>query len=308
VTIDINKEYRILSLDDIVGPLRTTIEQIKIPPQVMLFYGPVGTGKNLGAFFFSQKLGNPQVDVRNTVDNTAKGAESMITQFSAPPLLPNVNQIFILNEFTDFNKGAQRKWKDILQSPPERTYFFLCTNEPEKIIFDIQNRIQLKIATALLSESNAYILVHKLCKKHGLVLLKKKKRAIARGSGGRPRTIIKTIEAIVDSSDSSDSFIKNMLDTYSGEGNEEAFMKLFFLLADLPTTGVRRSGHDVPTLIKLIDETGMEAEGIRYKFLHMVYNRYNPRAKELFMSLVPPLSIGGEKFDLLARFIKLLKL
>jgi hypothetical protein len=99
-----------------------------------------------------------------------------------------------------------------------------------------------------------------------------------------------------------------MLDTYSGEGNEEAFMKLFFLLADLPTTGVRRSGHDVPTLIKLIDETGMEAEGIRYKFLHMVYNRYNPRAKELFMSLVPPLSIGGEKFDLLARFIKLLKL
>jgi hypothetical protein len=80
-------------------------------------------------------------------------------------------------------------------------------------------------------------------------------------------------------------------------------MELFYYL-----TGQRYFQGKAYNLIKLLDDTGMEADSIRYKALHMIYNRYHPKAKPLFMSLIPPLSKGGEKFDLLARFMKLLKL
>jgi hypothetical protein len=68
-------------------------------------------------------------------------------------------------------------------------------------------------------------------KKHISELTKTKKRAIAKGSGGRPRTIIKTIEAIADSGDSSDGTIRSMLDTFSAEANEKSFMDLFYYLS-----------------------------------------------------------------------------
>jgi DNA polymerase III delta prime subunit len=304
--IDINEEYKDMTFDDVIGLSITPVLaewQGTTLPRVVLFHGPYGCGKNLLAYLFAKKLPNVEVTVRNTVDNTAKGAEAMISQFSAPPLLPDVHQVCILNEFTDFRKDAQRKWKDILQAPPQRTYFFVCTNAPEKIVPDINDRFGFRVEVTLLSESNAYILVHKICTKHSVELTKIKKRAIARGSGGRPRAIIKTIEAVADSGDSSDSFIKNMLDTYAGEGNEQAFMELFYYLS-----GQRYFNGNAYNLIKLIDDTGMEADSIRYKMLHVIWNRYNKNAMPLFKSLIPPLSKGGEKFDLFARFMKLLKL
>ncbi len=87
-------------------------------------------------------------------------------------------------------------------------------------------------------------------------------------------------------------------------GNEQAFMELFYLLIGKRYIG----GYGVPTLIKMINDTGMEADSIRYKMLHMIYNKYQSNAKSLFLSFIPPLSKGGEKFDLLARLMKLLKL
>ncbi len=146
--IDINQEYKDMTWDDVIGLSITPVLaewQGTTLPRVVLFHGPYGCGKNLLAYLFAKKLPNVEITVRNTVDNTAKGAEEMISQFSAPPLLPDVNQVCILNEFTDFRKDAQRKWKDILQAPPARTYFFVCTTEPEKIVSDVDNRFGFRV-------------------------------------------------------------------------------------------------------------------------------------------------------------------
>lgn len=292
---------------DVIGLYRvtSTLEgwDVASMPRIVLFYGPYGCGKNLLAYLFANKLPSVQITVRNTVDNTAKGAEEMISQFSAPPLLPDTHQVCVLNEFTDFRKDAQRKWKDILQTPPERTYFFICTNEEQKIIPDIWDRVDLAVKVHLLDDANAYILTHETCNKHGIELSKAKKRAIARGSAGRPRTIIKTVQAIAKSKDDSDGFIKSQLDTYSAEGNETAFMSLFeTLIGRKPYYG------NTTDLIKLIEDTGLEASAIKFKMLHMIYNNYSSNKKSLFLILIPPLEQGGEKFDLLARFMRLLRL
>ncbi len=304
--ININSEYEGMEWKDVVGLEVSQVLatwDVESMPRIVLFYGPYGCGKNLLAYLFAKKLPSVQITVRNTVDNTAKGAEEMISQFSAPPLLPDATQVCVLNEFTDFRKDAQRKWKDILQTPPERTYFFICTNEEQKIIPDIWDRVDLAVKVHLLDAKQAYTLVSKACDKHGITLPKVKKRAIARGSGGRPRTIIKTVQAVANSNDDSDSFIRSQLDTYSGEGNETAFMELFQYL-----NGMLYYKGDTKGIIQLIEATGMDANAIKFKMLHMIWNRYSHSAQALFLALIPPLEQGGEKFDLLARFMRILKL
>jgi hypothetical protein len=133
--IDINEEYKDMTFDDVIDD-GTSWELANWKgdiPQVVLFKGPYGCGKNLLAYLFAKKIENVDINVRNTVDNTAKGAEELITQYSSPPFVPDMHQVCVLNEFTMFRKDAMGKFKDAFQAPPKRTYFFVCTNEPEVI-------------------------------------------------------------------------------------------------------------------------------------------------------------------------------
>jgi len=299
--IDINAEYEDLTIEDVVGPLQQKLTAVVEVPQVVLFSGGYGCGKNLGAYLLAQKLGNVEITVRNTVDNTAKGAEGMISQFSAPPLLPSLNQVCVLNEFTLFRKDAQAKFKDIFQAPPVRTYFFICTNEPEKIIPDIYDRFQYIIEVGLLNSRDAYTLTHSICKRYSVDLDKKKKLVVAKGSKGRPRAIINTIKAIKTSGGATEEFLYEMLKKYSSEEGHEQFIILYRILVERRPTNARN-------LISFIEATGMDATSIQYKILNMCYNNFDERAKHLYALLIPPLAEGREKHDLLVRFMRALKL
>lgn len=311
--IDINKEYEGMTWNDVIGgggaaeAIKGSLEagtyQI---PQVVLFSGPYGCGKNLHAYLLSQELENVVVHVRNTVDNTAKGAEELIKQYSAPPFVPTTNQVCILNEFTLFRKDAQAKFKDIFQAPPARTYFFVCTNEPEKIVADVDNRFLMRVYLVPLREYEAFELANKINKKYEVGLTKKKLLAIARGSKGVPRTIINTIKAVKNTGDYSDKVIKDMLEVYSIEDGNKHFIELFRLLV-----GPYPGGHATPSpkqLREKIEATNIDAEGIRYKMLEMIYKGYHAGAKDLYLALLPSLERGAEKHDLFLRFMRVLKI
>lgn len=301
--IDINAEFYGMTWDDVVGSsaARALKKFTGDIPQVVLFAGPYGCGKNLHAYLLAQELDNVEIHVRNTVDNTAKGAADLIVQYSAPPFLPNVNQVCVLNEFTLFRKDAQAKFKDIFQAPPKRTYFFVCTNEPEKILKDIDDRFGLRVIVTLLNETDAYTLVDRTCKKHKVELSKKKKLAIATGSQGRPRAIINTIKAISASGDGREEFIDNMLREYANDDQHQNFMDLYFTLI-----GQRRIGTGPSGLRKMLDNTEMDADSIRYKMLAMMYKNFSRGSAKLYHSLIPRLEGGAEKHDLYCRFLRVL--
>ena len=303
--IDINAEFRGMSWDDVVGsgPNLVLKNWSGLIPQVVLFSGPYGCGKNLHAYLLAQELENVQITVRNTIDSTAKGAVDLIVQFSAPPLVPTVHQVCILNEFTLFRRDAQAKFKDIFQAPPVRTYFFVCTNEPEKIIPDVLDRFRLKVEVDLLNGKDAYELVEMQDRHHDTKLGIKTKLAIARGSKGRPRTIINTIKAIKDSGENNEVFIKDMLQVHSGEN--AYFMHLFHALV-----GNFYYNEGVKGLKELLEQTikkGMDADSIRYKMLGMIYKNYTPKASALYLALIPNLERSVEKHDLFIRFLRVLK-
>jgi DNA polymerase III delta prime subunit len=308
--IDINQEYKGMTWDDVVGSSASKALQAwegEIP-QVVLFAGPFGCGKNLLAYLFAQELGRVNlqtvdITVRNTIDNTAKGAEAMIEQFSTPPFVPTLQQVCVLNEFTLFRKDAQAKFKDIFQAPPRNTYFFVCTNEPEKIVLDIMDRFKLQVHVNLLTEQDAYELVERTCVKHQVGLHKKKKVAIARGSGGRPRTIINTILAVKNQGDGNDEFIKAQLKSYAVDDNHTAYMELFYYLI-----GKRTLTNTSPMAIKkLYEDTGLEPDTFRFKTLGMIYNSFLNVSMNVYHELIPSLEKGAEKHDLLVRLMRLLR-
>lgn len=302
--IDINKEYEDLTIDDVVGPLKEVLLSIKEVPRIVLFSGEYGCGKNLGAYLLAQKLGKVEITVRNTVDNSAKGAEAMISQFSAPPLLPTLHQVCVLNEFTLFQKAAQAKFKDAFQAPPVRTYFFVCTHEPEKIIADVRDRFKLVIRVGLLSGTEAYTLTQNICERLDLDLPKKHKLRIAKGSRGRPRAIINTLEAIKTSGTQAiDYLIQEKLGVPEGDTSHQKFMQLYNLM-------ISGKKPYPDTVKKLMEATNLDPVSIQYKMLNMIYNSadmlYNYMVLQLYEVLLPTLEESREKHDLLLRFLTLL--
>jgi DNA polymerase III gamma/tau subunit len=304
--IDINKEYEGLTFDDVVGldqhvALLTSMKQV---PQVGLFHGTIGCGKNMLAYLLAQRLENPEIVVRDSADSTAKSALELIEQFNSPSLFPNITQVCVLDEFHQFRRDAQAKFKNVLQAPPERTYFFVCSAEPERIIADIHSRFRLKIQVRALTEQESYTLVDRLCKKNSdfLILDKKAKLQIAKGSKGIPRIIVYTInsllsfEGIID-----DNLIASVLET-SAEGVKD---QNFYLLFKAIMTDRKLRAYQLPTLL---DNCNSDAESLRYKMIHTVYKNYRgPRAKKLLEVLVPPLTYQVEKQDLLSRLSKVLE-
>jgi len=182
-----------------------------------------------------------------------------------------------------------------------RTYFFICTHEPEKIIPDIYDRFQLVIETNLLNSNDAYELAHITCERLSVNLNKKQKLAIIKGARGRPRTIINTIKAIKSAGEDNEEFINEQLKTHSMDKGHEQSVILYFAL-------INQQKMTVKNLISLIESTGLDPVSIQYKFLGMIYNNYDFRARQLFASLIPPLEERREKFDLLLRFMRLLNL
>ncbi len=302
--IDINEEYKDMGWKDVVddGTAESLYTYKESIPQVVLFKGPYGCGKNLLAYLLARELPSVEIHVRNTADNTAKGAEELISQYSAPPFMPEVHQVCVLNEFTLFRKDAQAKFKDVFQAPPRRTYFFVCTNEPENILADVYSRFQLVVEVSRLTEDKAFELADRLCKKYEVGLHKKKKLAIAKGSGGVPRTIRNVILAVKSSKDGNEDFINKMLEQYSVEDNHKAFMDFFWWLTK--KRGIITGAGPVK---EAFEATGMEADAFRYKMLGMIYNSFlgTRGTWDIYLDLLPPLQKGVEKHDLLVRLVRL---
>lgn len=300
--IDINTEFRGMTWDDVVGSsaAKALANWSGAIPQVVLFEGPYGTGKNLHAYLLAQDIGEVEITVRDSADNTAASALSIIHQFSTPPLVPTLNQVCIINEFHLFRKDAQRKFLDLLQAPPPRTYLFLVSVEPGRIAPDILNRMMVIVKTRLLSKPHAYELACVTCEKLNLDLGKKKKSLIADRSEGRPRTIIKTIQAIKSAGEDNDSFIDEMLKVYSADENHEQFMLLYKLL----TVGQSKTMKQV---IQLIEATETDAVTIQHKMLNMIWKYADFKALRLYEALIPRLEEGREKHDLLVRCLRLLR-
>ena len=296
--IDINRDFAGKTIDDVVGnaPARQLFLTMKEVPQVVLFRGPWGCGKNLLAFLFAQKLPNTEITIRDTADSTAKSAEEIIEQLSSPPFLP-INRVCILDEFHMFRKDAQRKFLHLFQAPPKNVYLFVCTIDADRIIPDIINRFQLVISVGKLSDAESFDLVSREATKCKIDLPKVHRNLIASASKGVPRTIVLTVAALKNMSEINEEVIQTLVKQSSYKEEVDVLEIYKYLMSGMP--GV------VEGLRQRIEASKADPYTIRMQLLALAYLEIgrNEKARVLLKALVKPLEEQVEKYDLMSRLI-----
>ena len=143
------RAYRPQKFCDVVGQqhiIKTLQNAIKLNKvaHAYLFCGPRGTGKTTCARIFANEInkgkGSPiELDAasNNSVDDVRE-----IIQHSKTASLDSEYKIFILDEVHALSNSAWQAMLKILEEPPAKSIFIMCTTDPQKIPKTILSRVQ----------------------------------------------------------------------------------------------------------------------------------------------------------------------
>lgn len=109
-----------------------------------LFCGGAGTGKTTSARIFANEInkgqGNP-IELDAASNNSVDDIRAVIEQ-SKTKSLNSEYKIFILDEVHMLSNGAWNAMLKVLEEPPAKSIFIMCTTDPQKIPKTILSRVQ----------------------------------------------------------------------------------------------------------------------------------------------------------------------
>jgi len=137
-------KYRPDSFDTLFGDFDWVRRQLDKPEgnHVLLFNGPTGSGKTTLAHVCANYLkADPELDIKK-VDVGSDGGIDMIRQLIDDVRYAALSQVkvYILDEFHRISKAGAEASLDLFENVPDTVYFFLCTNEPQKLIKTLRDR------------------------------------------------------------------------------------------------------------------------------------------------------------------------
>ena len=109
-----------------------------------LFCGGAGTGKTTCARIFANEINKGQgspVELDAASNNSVDDVREIITQ-SKTTSLDSEYKIFILDEVHALSNSAWQAMLKVLEEPPKKSIFIMCTTDPQKIPKTILSRVQ----------------------------------------------------------------------------------------------------------------------------------------------------------------------
>lgn len=144
----IHTVYRPTNFDEFLGNeeikknLQNMLENQQKMPHSFLFSGNNGCGKTTLARIMAKELGGSEFSIREINGSNDNGVDIAreIEQLARTRPLDGTVNVMILDEVHMTTKNFQNSLLKILEEPPEFTYFFLCTTNPEKLLNPVKSR------------------------------------------------------------------------------------------------------------------------------------------------------------------------
>jgi len=147
--ISLAVKYRPASFDQVVEQSATKVilqQQLETGDiqNAYLFCGGAGTGKTTCARIFANEInkgkGTP-VELDAASNNSVDDVREIIKQAKTTALDSEYN-IFILDEVHALSNQAWQAMLKVLEEPPAKTIFIMCTTDPQRIPKTIHSRVQ----------------------------------------------------------------------------------------------------------------------------------------------------------------------
>ncbi len=187
----------------LVVSLRSVLEGPD-PTHTYLFSGPKGCGKTTLARLAAKTL---EIADRNVIEldcgtnNKVEDARNIVSQSKYAPLLKKGEKgrkAYILDECHMLTKpNAQTALLKTLEEPPEHTFFFLCSTDPNQLLPTVRDRC-MEFQVAPLSRVETADLLLWVLKEAQIEIDEKVLRKICEISEGTPRTALVLLGQVID--------------------------------------------------------------------------------------------------------------
>jgi DNA polymerase-3 subunit gamma/tau len=142
-------KYRPQSFDQVVEQSATKVileQQLKSGDikNAYLFCGSAGTGKTTCARIFANELNQHKgipIELDAASNNSVDDVREIIQQ-SKTTSLDSEYKVFIIDECHALSNQAWQAMLKVLEEPPKKSIFILCTTDPQKIPKTILSRVQ----------------------------------------------------------------------------------------------------------------------------------------------------------------------
>ncbi len=168
-------------------------------PHTYLFSGPSGCGKTTLARIVAKMLCCDDMDLVEYNISNMRGidtARDIISKSRYEPLYGDV-RVIILNECHKATSEFQNAMLEILEEPPSKVYFILCTTEPEKLLKTVKNRASM-YTVSLLRKHEMIALILWILESEKKTLSEQIISAIQYAAEGCPRRALVILDQIID--------------------------------------------------------------------------------------------------------------
>jgi len=227
----------------------------------ILLQGPTGCGKTTIARIIAKEVGARDQDIKELNIADARGIDAARTIIENARFMPlgGKAKVYILDEVANATTNFFEALLKILEEPPRKTYFILCTTDPGKLPKTIRNRCTIYEVNSLRRNELTKLIKNVLIEERRRKFPKEAIEKIAISADGCPRQALVLLDSVIDIED--DEKLLAAINDFSSEKAE--IVELFNALLK------KTKWSEMAKILKNIDE---EPEKLRYAILTRMTN------------------------------------